>query len=102
MARLISNADEIARHLQLEGDLSSLQHTVRTAAEQVTRDQAFATLVGTLTALVEVDHRAAAVVVEPERLRDDFPREELNQACERLVEAFIAAVEQRVAARTRR
>ncbi len=102
MARLTSNADEIARHLQLEGDLSSLQHTVRTAAEQVTRERAFATLVGTLTALVDVDHMAAAVVIEPERLRDEFPREEVDQACETLVQAFIAAVEQRVAARARR
>lgn len=103
MSKMLSNAEEIARHITLEGQPREIVSTMMTAAHQMKREDAYAAMVGLLVGIAEGEtYMEASITADVEGLRDDFSADHLNRACEHLVEAFTKVVEKRVAARARR
>lgn len=78
------------------------RYETRRVAQALPRDQVFGSLVGLLEALTYVDNKAASIVLgDNERVADESPAQ-ISRACEVLVDAFIYAVEERVAERVQR
>ena len=103
MSKMLSNAEEIARHITLEGHCREIVSTMMTVANQMPRKDAYAAVVGLLAGLGDgKGYMAASITSDVEGLREDYSAEELIRCRDEIVETFAKAVDARIAARTRR
>ena len=100
MSKMLSNAEEIARHVSLEGHPREIVSTMMTVANQMKPAYAYAAIVGLLAGLGDgKGYMAASITSDVEGLREDYTTEELAKCRDEIVEAFAKAVDARIAAR---